>query len=177
MSGNLEEIPLPDLMQLFSTSKKTGVLVLRSPDRVGRLHLEQGRIRFAEVDTNPALAPDRAVYRLLSFTRGLFSLDPPENRAFEKTLDLSATEVLMEGFRQQDEINALGGVPGPRVPLHLTKQPPGRLRDLSPEELDWLELALRGRTLEGALDLSTRSDLDTVKALLGLEEKGWLASG
>jgi pSer/pThr/pTyr-binding forkhead associated (FHA) protein len=177
MSGNLEEIPLPDLMQLFSTSKKTGVLVLRSPDRVGRLHLEQGRIRFAEVDTNPALAPDRAVYRLLSFTRGLFSLDPPENRAFEKTLDLSATEVLMEGFRQQDEINALGGVPGPRAALHLPKQPPGRLRDLSPEELDWLELALRGRTLEGALDLSTHTDLDTVRALVGLVNKGWLSSG
>jgi pSer/pThr/pTyr-binding forkhead associated (FHA) protein len=178
MSGNLEEIPLPDLMQLFSTSKKTGVLVLRTPDRIGRLHLEQGRIRFAEVDTNPGLPPDRAVYRLLSFTRGLFSLDPPENRAFERTLDLGATEVLMEGFRQQDEINALGDkVPQPRAALHLPKQPPGRLRDLSPEELDWLELALRGRTLEGALDLSTHTDLDTVRALLGLITKGWLAAG
>jgi len=177
MSGNLEEIPLPDLMQLFSTSKKTGVLVLRSPDRIGRLHLEQGRIRFAEVDTNPALAPERAVYRLLSFTRGLFSLDPPENRSFERALDLSATEVLMEGFRQQDEINALGDkVPQPRAAFHLPKQPPGRLRDLSPEELDWLELALRGRTLEGALDLSPYSDLETVRALLALASKGWLGS-
>src|SRR5262245_1734216 len=177
MSGNLEEIPLPDLMQLFSTSKKTGVLVLRSPDRIGRLHLEQGRIRFAEVDTNPALAPEKAVYRLLSFTRGLFSLDPPENRTFERSLDLSATEVLMEGFRQQDEINALGDkVPAPRATFYLPKQPPGRLKDLPPEDLDWLELALRGRTLEGALDLSTHTDLDTVRALLGLVVKGWLAT-
>ena len=176
MSGNLEEIPLPDLMQLFSTSKKTGVLVLRSPDRIGRLHLEQGRIRFAEVDTNPALAPEKAVYRLLSFTRGLFSLDPPEHRSFEKPLDLSATEVLMEGFRQQDEINALGDkVPQPRAPLGVPKQPPGRLRDLSPEELDWLELALRGRSLEGAMDLSSTSDVETARAILGLVNKGWLS--
>jgi len=178
MSGNLEEIPLPDLMQLFSTSKKTGVLVLRTPDRIGRLHLEQGRIRFAEVDTNPALPPEKAVYRLLSFTKGLFSLDPPENRGFSKVLDLSATEVLMEGFRQQDEINVIGDkVPAPRVPLLVPKQPPGRLRDLTPEELDWLELALRGRTLEGALDLSPHSDLDTVRALVGPISKGWLSSG
>ena len=177
MSGNLEEIPLPDLMQLFSTSKKTGVLVLRTPDRVGRLYLEQGRIRFAEVDTNPALAPEKAVYRLLSFTRGLFSLDPPENRSFEKTLDLGATEVLMEGFRQQDEINALGDrVPPPRSAFHLPKQLPGRLRDLSPDELDWLELALRGKTLEGALDLSPHNDVDTVRGLLSLVSKGWLAT-
>jgi pSer/pThr/pTyr-binding forkhead associated (FHA) protein len=177
MTGNLEEIPLPDLMQLFSTSKKTGVLVLKTPERVGRLHLEQGRIRYAEVDTNPALAPEKAVYRLLSFTTGLFSLDPPENRNFEKTLDLGATEVLMEGFRQQDEINALGDkVPAPRAALHVPKQPPGRLRELPPEELDWLELALRGRTLEGTFDISPHSDIDTVRGLLGLINKGWLES-
>jgi len=177
MTGNLEEIPLPDLMQLFSTSKKTGVLVLRASDRVGRLHLEHGRIRFAEVDTNPELAPEKAVYRLLSFTRGLFSLDPPENRSFPKVLDLGATEVLMEGFRQQDEINALGDrVPEARAPLLVAKQPPGRLRDLSPEDLDTLELALRGRTLEGVLDLSPRSDVDTAREIIALINKGWLTT-
>jgi pSer/pThr/pTyr-binding forkhead associated (FHA) protein len=177
MSGSLEEIPLPDLMQLFSTSKKTGVLVLRHADRTGRLHLEQGRIRHAEVDTNPSLSPEKAVYRLLSFTRGLFSLDPPENRKFEKPLDLSATEVLMEGFRQQDEISALGDkVPPARATFHVPRQLPGKIRDLSPDDLDWLELALRGRTLEGAFDLSPKSDLDTVRALLGLVAKGWLGT-
>src|SRR5439155_6059925 len=30
MSGSIEEIPLPDLLQLLSTSRKSGVLVLRS---------------------------------------------------------------------------------------------------------------------------------------------------
>ena len=66
----------------------------------------------------------------------------------------------MEGFRQQDEINALGDrVPPPRSAFHLPKQLPGRLRDLSPDELDWLELALRGKTLEGALDLSPHNDV------------------
>jgi pSer/pThr/pTyr-binding forkhead associated (FHA) protein len=30
MQGNIEEIPLPDLLQLLSTSRKSGVLVLRS---------------------------------------------------------------------------------------------------------------------------------------------------
>jgi hypothetical protein len=32
MSGSIEEIPLPDLLQLLSTSRKSGVLVLRSAD-------------------------------------------------------------------------------------------------------------------------------------------------
>ena len=35
MSGAIEEIPLPDLLQLLSTSKKNGVLVIRTDDDVG----------------------------------------------------------------------------------------------------------------------------------------------
>src|SRR5689334_21793147 len=30
MSGSIEEVPLPDLLQLFGTSKKSGVLVIRT---------------------------------------------------------------------------------------------------------------------------------------------------
>ena len=30
MSGSIEEVPLPDLLQLFATSKKNGVLVIRT---------------------------------------------------------------------------------------------------------------------------------------------------
>src|SRR4051794_776871 len=35
MSGSIEEIPLPDLLQLFGSSKKSGVLVVRSDEDVG----------------------------------------------------------------------------------------------------------------------------------------------
>ena len=33
MSGSIEEVPLPDLLQLFGTSKKSGVLVVRTERR------------------------------------------------------------------------------------------------------------------------------------------------
>src|ERR1700733_10175021 len=32
MSGSIEEVPLPDLLQLFGTSKKSGVLVIRTTE-------------------------------------------------------------------------------------------------------------------------------------------------
>src|SRR5439155_2649983 len=35
MSGSIEEVPLPDLLQLFGTSKKNGGLVIRTADDVG----------------------------------------------------------------------------------------------------------------------------------------------
>ena len=54
MSGNIEEIPLPDLLQLLSTSRKSGVLVLRSDWGVGRIFLRKGQIYFATIDDGMA---------------------------------------------------------------------------------------------------------------------------
>ncbi|HWP06681.1 MAG TPA: DUF4388 domain-containing protein [Polyangiaceae bacterium] len=178
MTGSLEEIPLPDLMQLFSTSKKSGVLVLRNAESIGRLYLDQGRIRHAEINTSDGLSPTKAVYRLLGFTRGQFALDPPEDRTFAEPLDLGATEVLMEGFRQLDELGTLRErLPPHDAVLGLPKTLPGRLRDLPPEDLDWLEIAFRGRTFGGALDAASGTDLETARGLLGLMERGWLTAG
>jgi hypothetical protein len=176
MSGSLEEIPLPDLMQLFSTSKKSGVLVLRTPNGTAKIFLEGGRIRHAEIDTSPGISPLKAAYRMLTFTKGQFTLDPPGDRKFAEPLDLGATEVLMEGIRQMDELATLTDrIPPPDATLSLPRTK--RLRDLAPEDLDWAELVLRGRTFAGTLDASSASDIETARAIVGLIERGVLVVG
>ena len=50
MSGSIEEIPLPDLLQLLSTSRKSGVLAVRSDGGVGKIYLRKGQIYFATID-------------------------------------------------------------------------------------------------------------------------------
>jgi pSer/pThr/pTyr-binding forkhead associated (FHA) protein len=176
MSGSLEEIPLPDLMQLFSTSKKSGVLVLRTNLGTARIFLEGGRIRHAEIDTSPGISALKAAYRMLGFTKGQFALDPPDDRKFAEPLDLGATEVLMEGIRQLDEMAALKDrLPPPDATLSLPKNK--RLRDLAPEDLDWAELVLRGRTFAGTLDASPSNDVETARAIVGLIERGVLVVG
>jgi hypothetical protein len=113
---------------------------------------------------------------MLSFTKGQFALDPPEERKFAEPLDLGATEVLMEGIRQVDELATLKDrIPPPDAMLSLPKTK--RLRDLAPEDLDWAELVLRGRTFAGTLDASAASDIDTARALVGLIERGVLVVG
>src|SRR6185295_15466322 len=52
MTGNLEEIPLPDLLQLFGSSRKTGTLVITSEGKVGRIHLRAGLVHFVEAETD-----------------------------------------------------------------------------------------------------------------------------
>ena len=57
MSGVIEEIPLPDLLQLLSTSRKSGVLTVSTPASVGRIYLRQGQIYFAAINDDFARQP------------------------------------------------------------------------------------------------------------------------
>lgn len=53
MTGNLEEIALTDLLQLFGSSRKSGVLVVRTDSRLGKLFLHEGRLHFALIEGQP----------------------------------------------------------------------------------------------------------------------------
>jgi pSer/pThr/pTyr-binding forkhead associated (FHA) protein len=174
MSGNLEEIPLPDLLQLFGTSRKAGVLVLRSGGREGRIYLNDGRIRFAEFEGVPGVPPLKALYRMLTWQTGVFALDPPDTRQFEGGIDVSAQEVLMEGFRQQDELGQLRNKLPPHARLTLKLPLTEHLRALSPEELDLLEAALSAENVDAYLDAAPGPDLESAQALLALMQRGYL---
>ena len=82
MSGSIEEIPLPDLLQLLSTSKRTGVLSLRGPTGNGQIFLRKGQIYYATVDDSYDMNPRKAAYRLLTWDRGTFELDSAEEKTF-----------------------------------------------------------------------------------------------
>lgn len=176
MSGNLEEIPLPDLLQLFGTSRKNGVLVLRSGDRQGRIFLRDGLIRFARIDGRGEIGALKAIYRMLDWRQGVFELEPPDPQEFEHPVDASPQEVLMEGFRQQDELSAIRHKLPPfeaRLVLPIPLEAP--LRDLTPAELDLLQLVLNSQSLEVAMDQAASTDLETAQRIEMLLRRGYLA--
>src|SRR3984885_13488348 len=81
MSGSIEEVPLPDLLQLFGTSKKSGVLVIRSDNnQIGRIHLKKGVIAYAIINDLDDVQPLKSLFRMLTWQKGLFDLDPPDTR-------------------------------------------------------------------------------------------------
>jgi pSer/pThr/pTyr-binding forkhead associated (FHA) protein len=175
MSGNLEEIPLPDLLQLFGTSRKAGVLVLRSAGREGRIYLNDGRIRYAEFEGQSGVPPLKVLYRMLGWQTGLFALDPPDTREFDAGVDVSAQEVLMEGFRQQDELGQLRArLPGNGGRLVLKLPLVSHLRELEDADLDTLEAALSADNLDAFLDAAPGPDLESAQALLSLVQRGYL---
>jgi pSer/pThr/pTyr-binding forkhead associated (FHA) protein len=176
MSGSLEEIPLPDLLQLFGSSRKSGVLVVKSDGKVGRIFLKEGLIRSVVIDGREDIGALKAVYRMLEWRRGVFELDPPDPREFEHPIDLSAQEVLMEGFRQLDELGALKErLPALDARLVLRAPLEAPLRDLTPEDLDLLQLALNSPSIEAVFDQAATTDLATAKQLETLVKRGYLA--
>ncbi len=175
MSGSIEEVPLPDLLQLFGTSKKSGVLVIRTEDDVGRIHLKKGNIAYAIINDLDDVQPLKSLYRMLTWAKGLFDLDPPEEREFPNEMNITVQETLMEGMRQLDEFNRIRdelpdlatrvAVPSPLIPP---------LRDLKPEELDVLQLAHNYGTFETILNKSLATDLETAEIVVKLMKAQYL---
>ncbi len=177
MSGLIEEIPLPDLMQLLSTSKKNGVLEVRTEREVGKVFFRKGQIYFASVNDDLDIAPLKALFRLLLWQKGEFSLEAADEATFANEIDVSVPELLMEGLRHLDEMAVMREkLPDFRakvvVPVPLV--PP--MRELSADDLDVLQLAHNLGTVGAVLDRSDKLDLDTAEVLVRLFKKGYLAS-
>jgi hypothetical protein len=104
MQGSLEEVGLPDVLQLIGTSRKTGVLRVWSKERRGAIHLESGRVVRCLVEGRPELAPGDAFVEMLQWTDGAFELgpsaaEPPPGPAIGETVEA----MLIEGLRRLDE--------------------------------------------------------------------------
>jgi hypothetical protein len=175
MTGHLEEVPLPDLLQLFSTSRKSGVLVLHNEGRVGKIMLDEGRIHYALVEDQPELIPFKCIYRMMDWNSGLFELEPPDKVRYKGALDAAVSEVLMEVLRQQDEISTFKDkLPPPDAALQLKTPMAAPLNELEPRQLDVLQMALNSANVMTLFERSRYSDLDTGRILAELLGRGYL---
>ncbi len=177
MTGTIGEVPLPDLIQLFSTSKKTGTLVIRVGAVEGKLHLDKGRIVYATVSNAPGLKPLKAVFRILSWQDGTFELLGPEPHNFPETINMSTEHILMEGLRQIDEIRHMQRkLPAPETEMVLPLPLVPSLSDLSSQELDVLQLIYNHRKVGAILDHAASTDLDVTNIIFDLMDKGYIAN-
>ena len=174
MTGKIEEVPLPDLLQLFHTSKKNGVLVVTN-DQEGKIYLRQGKVYYAVINDNHDLGPQKSFNRIITWERGEFELRPPDNQEFMTELDESTEHLLMDALRQLDELRRVSSSLPPMdqtLMLSVPMQP--LLRDLQPEELDVLQLIINWGTLQGVFDNASQDDVVIATAVASLLERGYL---
>ncbi len=174
VQGRLEEVPLVDLLQLLSTSKKTGSIVIQGY-RSGRVDLRAGKVVSATIDADPSLRPKKALFRMVTWGQGGFEfaaqegeLPPSRNEIAEPT-----SQVIMEAIQQAEEL-ASGGFPAPTAAVGIVMPLSPSLRALTPQELDLIQLVHNYGVVQAVLDRAAESDLEVARQLRSLMERGYL---
>ncbi len=173
VQGQLSEVPLVDLLQLLSTSKKTGAVVIAGADE-GRVHLRNGQVVYATVTAEQLLPPTKALYRMLAWREGEFEFVPHEGELppFPDEIAHPTEQLILEAMQQLDELQRVGFSMRSRVSLPSPLAPP--LRALTPDEIELVQLAHNHGLVQSVLDRATGSDAEVAQKLASLVERGYL---
>lgn len=163
--GSIQELPVPDIIQLVSVSGKTGMFMLVRGAERGYIYLRNGRIVHAELD---GVTGEEAVYALAIWSTGDFQFTPGKDTDIV-SIDKTNTSLLMEAARRLDEWKVLARkVPDvDHVPV-LKPRSLGEPVTLSPPEWN-LVIRIDGRKSVEELSRATSSNsFETAKVLYGL---------
>ena len=174
-SGQIEELPLPDMLTLLSTGKKTGVLVVKNDDHEGRVYLKGGRIFYAILDDNDELGPLKALFRMIALETGTYDLGPATAEEFMLELEEPTDQLVADAVRQCNEMKEIkGDLPEVEDMLAVPKPLNPSLSALQADELDILQLALNLGFFQAVLDKSPFPDLRTCQVVKSLMEREYL---
>ena len=171
LSGLLDQLPLPDLLQLFGSSKKTGCLFITTPGGTeGRIYLRDGRVYGSVINGNFSIPVDKSFYRMITWKSGTFLLDTMATYEFENPINETVESMLMEAMRIIDEMDAIGDdVPSYDAIFRIIIKEEPKLSDLTKDQLDIFQLALVEPSMEFILNSSKLSDdIETTKAVTHL---------
>jgi hypothetical protein len=99
ISGNLEQMPLGDLLQFLSMNRRSGVLSITTARGSGEVHLAEGDVIDASYRR---LDGEKALYRLFGEPAGRFAFQAGE-AAKTRRISSPTGQLLMESMRQVDE--------------------------------------------------------------------------
>src|SRR5215471_8541262 len=118
--GSIQELPVPDIIQLVSVSGKTGMFTLVRGSERGYIYLRAGQMVHARIGD---LVGEEAVYALAIWSSGDFQFSPAEEPD-AVTIEKSNTSLLMESARRLDEWKVLSRkIPGLEyVPILLPRE-------------------------------------------------------
>ncbi len=163
--GSIQELPVPDIIQLVSVSGKTGMFTLVRGVERGYIYLKNGQMVHARLGE---VTGEEAIYALAIWSSGDFQFAPgeePESVSIEK----SNTSLLMEAARRLDEWKVLSRkIPGvDHVPAFLRREVAEPVT-LSPPEWNLVTKIDGKKTVEELARAYGSSSFETAKILYGL---------
>lgn len=174
MSGDLQEVPLPDLLQLFATNRKSGALTIKGANN-GQIFIKGGQLQAATI-ADLSLPAMKAIARMMTWTTGNFILDVlDENLKFDQPFTENTESVLIEALRQVDEIRRIQKeLPPGDTKLNVCIPMVPRLSELSKSELDTMQAIMNFDTYQMVLDKDPRPDHSVVMDVHKLLREGYV---
>ena len=175
VQGQLSQIPLTDLLQVFHMNRRTGHLELTRGEAGRRRERGEVLVRDGNVvqaHAGPGVEGEKALYRLLAWREGSFAFAPTKVNAAARILTPTRA-LLLEGVRQLDEWDRLrASLPprGARVLLAVPKaELPNAVHPVTQEVLLLLEIYDRVRDV---VDHCSYPDYQVLRTLQTLVDRG-----
>jgi CheY-like chemotaxis protein len=170
LRGNLEQMPMVDLLQLLAMNRKSGVLGVATAYGAGEIRVSDGEV----IDSvYRRLEGEKAFYRLLGEHEGRFAFSPGEPVSVRR-LTSRTSHLLMEAMRQVDEVRRLRealGLRGEAIAVDDGPLPAG-LADHASLVTDLTRILGLPRSLDDLLDEHPATDLAILDTLAQLEAAG-----
>lgn len=166
-TGRLEEVGLPNLLQMMNLLNKNGVLEIKDEGGAsGEMHIKDGELVHARLSP---VEGRKAVQRMLAWSKGAFVFEQKTIDGTKRTIEERTDSLLLDGVRLLDELRALGKAVPPRT-LRVAVQT--RPSDLSQEERAVLDAVSRFGLVGTILDKSPLPDVDILRALIRFRKEG-----
>lgn len=174
ITGDLAQVPLADILQIFAMNRRTGTLMLTEPGATRGMG--QGFIYLKDGETINALLGhiegEKALFRLLGWRIGRFEFIP-DQAVTELRIRTPIHALLLESARQRDEWEKLRADLPPagaelRLRARVASLPPG-IHPLTQEVLLLLEFHSR---IEEIVDNCSAPDYQVLRTLHTLLRKG-----
>ncbi|HZD55005.1 MAG TPA: DUF4388 domain-containing protein [Candidatus Aquicultoraceae bacterium] len=173
ISGNLAQIFLPDLWQMLSLNKRSGVIQVEGEGMSGSIYIDKGEIVSAVAQNTVG---EKALYRFISLREGRFRFLPGRVDV-RRTIQSSSQQALLEGMRHLDEIRNLGGdLPAPMDSVTLTDLAKS-ISGGSGVVREVILLAEFCTTVKDIVNNCSYPDLVVYEALIQLKNRGVLRIG
>jgi hypothetical protein len=164
--GDLAQVGLGDLLQLLSMNHRTGVVAVSTSSGEAEVRVDNGEVVDA---IYRRLEGEKALFRLLGENRGRFAFTQSHGPMLRR-LQASTPELLIDGARQLDELNARLRTLALGDDALLSVSPPDGLDALGAHRV--AEALLQPKSTAELMDEVSLSDLAVINELEGLIASG-----
>jgi PAS domain S-box-containing protein len=171
IKGGSEHLKVAELIQIcnFFVPEESVVSVTNRRGKVGEVYISKGKILHARTGK---LSGKKALFRMLGWEAGVYAINQKKLEQ-EGSIKEPLEKCLLDGAREIDEFNDLmRGIEKEGNFVEVQYSDELMKRGYEPITAEVLSLAIKYKQINRILDECKYTDLETLKAILGLLQKG-----